>query len=205
MELDKRLFVLINQQWSWPPIDKLMAIMSSFAFWVPIFILIALAILIFGGSTGRRLVLILAIVVGLTEAIFSNTIKTIVHRSRPFEVLVGTRLVSLQKARPETLAIFKPVRVGRSSPKDLRRRGTSFPSGHVTDNFAVVAVLVALFRWRGVWYLVPASLVAYSRIYIGKHWPSDVVAAMLLGVVPALLILGLLRWLSRRAGVLIDK
>ncbi len=116
-------------------------------------------------------------------------------------MLVGTRLVGLQKARPETLAIFKPVRVGRSAAKDLRRRGTSFPSGHTTDNFAALAVLVALFRWRGLWYLVPASLVAYSRIYVGKHWPSDILASMLLGVISALLILGFLRWLAQRAGV----
>jgi membrane-associated phospholipid phosphatase len=198
MQLDENLFRLINQTWAWPPIDKLMAIMSSFAFWGPILLMLAVAILIFGGNKGRWLLVSLVIVVGLTEAIFDNSIKAIVHRPRPHEVLVGTRLVSLQKTRPQTLALFKPVTVGSSSPKEIRPRGTSFPSGHVTDNFAALAVLIVFFRWRGALYLLPASLVAYSRIYVGKHWPTDVLASIFLGIICALLILGVLRWICRR-------
>jgi undecaprenyl-diphosphatase len=203
MELDERLFVLINQQWSSPPIDKLMATMSSFAFWAPVIILIALAILIFGGSKGRWLVVSTVIVVGITEGIFVNSIKALVHRPRPHEVLVGTRLVALQKAHPQILAVFKPARVGRSSPDEMRLSGTSFPSGHVTDNFAAATVLAAFFRWRGALYFIPASLVAYSRIYVGKHWPSDVLFSIFLGVLCALLILGFLRWIWRRTGLFI--
>jgi membrane-associated phospholipid phosphatase len=202
VQLDENLFRLINQTWACPPIDKLMAIMSSFAFWIPIFLFIAVAILIFCGKKGRQLVLSLVIVIGLTEAIFVGSIKGLIHRPRPPEVLVNTRIVALQKANPQTLALFKPATVGHSAAKDIRSVGKSFPSGHVTDNFAALTVLIAFFGWRGALYLLPASLVAYSRIYVGKHWPSDVLASIFLGVLCALLILGLIDWSRRRLTLL---
>ena len=69
------------------------------------------------------------------------------------------------------------------------------PSAHAANCFAVAMVLFAFYRWT-VWFTVPiGSLVAFSRIYNGVHYPSDVVAGAILGAGTAAVIV----WLADRA------
>jgi membrane-associated phospholipid phosphatase len=75
----------------------------------------------------------------------------------------------------------------------------SFPSGHTTHCFGVaVAVLVLAPRW-GAGFVAAATLVAWSRMYLGSHYLSDVVAGTGLGtLVGAVLALAIRRWLAAR-------
>jgi undecaprenyl-diphosphatase len=71
-------------------------------------------------------------------------------------------------------------------------RYNAFPSGHTATSTAFFATL-ALASWRiGLAFLVIPLLIAFSRIYIGAHHLSDVVAAFLIGLVAALLVV---RWI----------
>jgi membrane-associated phospholipid phosphatase len=58
----------------------------------------------------------------------------------------------------------------------------SFPSGHATNAFALAAFFATYYRRRAVLLFVMAALVGYSRIYVGVHYPLDVLGGAFLGV-----------------------
>jgi len=58
----------------------------------------------------------------------------------------------------------------------------SFPSGHSANAFALATILALTFPWMALPALVLAASVAASRVVLGVHFPSDVVAGSLLGV-----------------------
>ena len=58
---------------------------------------------------------------------------------------------------------------------------TSFPSGHAASSFVCACLLTCLFGKKGALAYIPASLIALSRIYVGVHYPSDVLAGIALG------------------------
>lgn len=58
----------------------------------------------------------------------------------------------------------------------------SFPSGHTMASFAAAAVIFHANRKIGIAAFILASLIAFSRLYLYVHYPSDVIAGMLLGV-----------------------
>lgn len=58
----------------------------------------------------------------------------------------------------------------------------SFPSGHTTSSFAAATVLFAMKKPVGICALVLAALIAFSRLYLCVHFPTDVLAGLLLGV-----------------------
>ncbi len=73
----------------------------------------------------------------------------------------------------------------------------SFPSGHAATSFAGATVLSAFApRWTPAWFLL-AVAIGFSRVYVGVHYPLDVVSGAVLGVVTALLLLVASRRRSR--------
>lgn len=72
-----------------------------------------------------------------------------------------------------------------------RKIGTdnySFPSGHTTGAFSLAMMCGLFFPSTFVVCIVLASLVGFSRIYLGVHYPSDVTAGLILGIVSSLTI-----------------
>lgn len=89
-------------------------------------------------------------------------------------IVAQTLKVSVNRRRPEaTCSNFN----------------SSFPSGHATGSFAMATILANRYsRYRVVSYAA-ASIVGLSRIYLGRHYPSDVLAGALLGYVGSRLVL----------------
>lgn len=59
----------------------------------------------------------------------------------------------------------------------------SFPSGHANSSFASAYALTRAFGKKGAWSYVLAALIAFSRCYVGVHYPSDILAGMAVGTI----------------------
>jgi undecaprenyl-diphosphatase len=75
------------------------------------------------------------------------------------------------------------------------RSSYGFVSGHAANAFALATFISMLFqkKWVTIFMIVWAALVAYSRVYLGVHYPGDIICGAVLGALLALLVYGILR------------
>ena len=175
-----------------------MAGLSDGAIWRPFFVAIGIGALLFGRFRARSFVFCLALSL-LIAGQMTSALKSTVDRRRPKQVDT-VRMVQLQKASPKIFTFFKPPTIRYSDLSDRDRSGPSFPSGHVTSN-TIIAVFLTLFYPRRGWlYWFVTAAIAYSRIYLGAHWPSDVIPTVFLGIGESLLLLALFEFIWRTMG-----
>lgn len=120
----------------------------------------ALILLIFKKT--RKGGFICAIALIFNFIIVNALLKNVVNRPRPWTEF-------------EEIALFYE-QFGVRLPTD-----SSFPSGHSSACFSVAVACVFAFKWKGIPALVIAFLVALSRIYLCVHYPTDVLAGVLIG------------------------
>jgi undecaprenyl-diphosphatase len=73
----------------------------------------------------------------------------------------------------------------------------SFPSGHAATSFAGATMLAGFAPRLAPWLYLLAAAIAFSRIYVGVHWPLDVLAGAALGTLLALAVSASLRRRAR--------
>ena len=175
-----------------------MAAISDLKIWSPLLVLAVLYALIFGGFKGRAFLFAVAFTLVLSDSFVVKPLKNSIGRLRPKQT-EAVRMVQLQKARPRFLTLIKTPAIRRAGVEDRENSGSSFPSGHVADNFAIAVCGAFFFRPWGAFYFLVAGAIGYSRIYLGAHWPSDVLATAFMAVGETLLILAALESLWRWA------
>jgi undecaprenyl-diphosphatase len=165
---DEHVFRLMNAGWLHPMLDRLMpSVTDARNYHIP-FIVGAILILFMDRLRGVRFLVLAIVSVVVADAIATHVFKHAFWRTRPCIALEGVRLL-----------------VGCvNSP--------SFPSNHAV-NASALATLVALYMPR-LWLAAAALalLVGYSRVYIGAHYPLDVLAGSMLGLTVALALAGVM-------------
>jgi undecaprenyl-diphosphatase len=156
--IDHTLFHFINQSIANPLLDAVCPILRNRFTWLPFYIIGGSWVLYKYRLNGLWILLTIAITILLSDQ-FSNLIKMIVHRARPCH----TEGVRILVACSDTY---------------------SFTSNHAANHFALATFLTLLFchkRWVAYVLFLWASLVCFSQIYVGIHYPADIAAGALLG------------------------
>ena len=171
-EWDEAGFHLINGSLRNPIFDLLMPFVSNkWNFAIPVAVLL-IYVLLFRPRRARLIVIFAIAVILLTDAT-SHILKDLFQRPRPFHPLRdATHLVSF-----------------------------SFPSNHASNMFALATFLSYNYSRSGLPCFPLAALVGYSRIYVGSHYPFDVLGGALWGVLIGLLGAAAVQRLMRSAWV----
>lgn len=76
--------------------------------------------------------------------------------------------------------------------------GFSFPSGHTGSSFAAASVIYFYNKKRGLLALILATLIAFSRMYLFVHYPSDIVGGLILGIISSRIAIKITNKISRK-------
>lgn len=123
----------------------------------PLWLVTGLVLLAVGDRQTRLAVLAAALAVGTSILLFM-AVKNLIGRPRPFEIW------------PDLPCLLAP-------PDRF-----SFPSGHTMTAFSVLGSFAVLLPVLAPWYLAAAVLIGLSRVFLGLHYPTDVLVGALLGL-----------------------
>ncbi|CAH1000374.1 hypothetical protein LEM8419_01527 [Neolewinella maritima] len=168
--MDQTLFELINQQLASPLLDAVLPVYREKTTWIPLYaIWLVLLLRAYGWKRTLFLLLCIGAVIAVADQIAASVLKPWVAQLRPC-------------AEPSLAGQVREL-VGCGG-----RFG--FPSNHATNHFAV-AVVLCLTWVRGtparIFLLLWAASIGLAQVYVGKHYPSDVLAGACLGTSVAIL------------------
>ena len=155
--IDLAIFYFFNHSLSTAFLDKFFSIITNINNWYIAYIILLSIVFTKGGKRGKIAVIMVILLIVVTDQLGHKFIKEIFQRIRPCNTLSD---------------VIAP----------LGCNGTySFPSNHALNNFAAATFFTRLFP-KFKWILfITASLVAISRVYLGLHYPSDIVGGAIIG------------------------
>ena len=172
--LDQAMFFWINLSWAHPLLDHLMVFITTKQnMYLPGGLLFGW-LLWKGGREGRAAALLVIVAIALADQISASFLKPTLERIRPCKTLEGFRLLTHCGGR------------------------YAFPSSHASNAAAVGTLMVGLWgRGKAVWIFL-VVLIGLSRVYVGVHYPGDVIGGWVLGILIGIALISLYRYADRR-------
>lgn len=178
LSIDQHFFFLINRGMANPLFDVLMPIITNLNNWkIPIAVAWMLLILK-GGSKGRVAAFLLIPVLITGDQLSASVLKPWIARIRPCHTLEQVRLL---------------VNCGGEY---------AFPSSHATNISGMALLFGFIFRSHWRWFWLVALTVGFSRIYVGVHYPLDVLGGFITGSVVAMVWLYIYLAIAKRYPVI---
>ena len=163
LAIDTDIFNFINHQMQNSFFDWIMPLASSSG--VIIWLVFAAVIFLWYPPQGKRTAFLMVAALLLSIFLVSDFLKEIIERPRPFLALTDVKLL-----------IEKP-------------NSFSFPSGHSANSFACATVIAKRIKPLAALVVSIAFTIGLSRVYVGVHFPFDVVGGAIIGIVCGLVVL----------------
>lgn len=176
-QIDRSIILFINGLHN-SFLDQFMWIVSGKLTWIPLYLfIIYFSFIKLGKKNFTVFILLLLLSIGLSDFFASQVIKEYFQRYRP----------------SHNLLLMNQLHLYKISEGNLYRGGQyGFVSSHAANFFAIASFVILVFRCQFKWipklFIPIAVVVAYSRIYLGVHYLSDVFFGGLLGVLMAFLV-----------------
>lgn len=154
--MDIKLLHMLNDKLRHSLLDRLMPLITYLGNGGFVWILIS--IFLFYTDTYKIEAYMIVTALIITTIIGEGIIKHTIKRTRPFVHKLESKLL-----------ISKPI-------------SYSFPSGHTASSFATVGIFLAMNMKFSILIVLLASLIAFSRIYLNVHYPTDVIMGVILGL-----------------------
>ncbi len=165
LTFDYQLFDLINGQFYHAFLDAIMPFWRSKYFWAPLYLFGIMFIGLNYRKQAPYILVFLLLAIILSDQVSSGLIKPLVNRLRPCN----------QPGILEYVRLLIPCGSGKS-----------FVSSHATNHFAVATYIALLFRGQYTWLhplaLFWAASISYGQIYVGVHYPLDIIGGAILGI-----------------------
>lgn len=165
VKADQELFLLLNTEYTHPILDTIYPWFREGNTWMPLYLFIIVLALINFRQKAFAFILFAVITVVLTDQISSSLVKPFFERPRPCR-------------DPYLMNQIRLLLNGCSG-------GYSFTSSHATNHFGfAIYIFLTLGNIIGKWkyaFLVWAAAIAYGQLYVGVHYPLDIIFGAILG------------------------